>query len=43
MLAARHDDDDLQLLLCNTDPRLSNPSQDAKEVLLWSREELGSI
>ena len=24
-----------------SDPRLSNPSQDAKEVLLWSREELG--
>ena len=26
-----------------SDPRLSNPSQDAKEMLLWSREELGSI
>ena len=23
-----------------SDPRLSNPSQDAKELLLWSREEL---
>ncbi len=26
-----------------SDPRLSNPSQDAKEVLLWSKEELGSV
>ena len=24
-----------------SDPRLSNQSQDAKEVLLWSREEFG--
>ena len=24
-----------------SDPRLSNPGQDAKDVLLWSREELG--
>ena len=26
-----------------SDPRLSNLSQDAKEVLLWSREEVWSI
>ena len=26
-----------------SDPMLSNPSQDVKEVLLWSREELGSV
>ena len=26
-----------------SDPRLSNPSQDVIEMLLWSREELGSI
>ena len=26
-----------------SDPRLSNPSQDEEVVLLWSREELGSI
>ena len=30
-------------LLALSDPRLSNPSQDEEEVLLWSREELGSI
>ena len=26
-----------------SDPRFSNPSQDAEEALLWSREEVGLI
>ena len=31
-------------VLCRlSDPRLSNPSQDEKEVLLWSKKNLGSI
>ena len=34
---------DRKIKVMASDPRLSKPSQDAEEVLQWSREEVGLI